>query len=116
MATIESVRRSLPASSWLGVGVVGVVVFILGIYTPALAHFAYAGYLEIAVAVLGGAITVVGLTFWWDERSEEIAHPPRRPLQGRARELAIAPSLEVYRPDTVGRRPVPGESGPDEDD
>ncbi|HYK93743.1 MAG TPA: hypothetical protein VEY07_06845 [Thermoplasmata archaeon] len=115
MASQESVRRALPATSWLGVGVVGIVIFLLGIYTPALARFAYSGYLQVTIAILGGATAVVGFTFWWDARGEEREHPPVRPLTGRAREMAIAPSLEVYRPDAVRRLPAPGESD-DEDD
>lgn len=116
MATIESVRRSMSATSWLGVGVVGLAVFLLGIYRPALARFPYSADLQIAVAILGGAITVVGLSFWWDSRAEEIKHPPQRPLKGRAKEIGIAPSFEVYRPEPVVRPPARGEAHPDEDD
>ncbi len=115
MASLDAVRRSLPSSSWLGVGLLGIIVFVLGVYTPALARFAYAGLLQIALAVAGGAITVLGLSFWWDQRSEERERPVRPPLKGRARELSIAPSLEVYRPGPVERPVVPGESGTGEE-
>ena len=114
MATVESVRRSLSASSWLGVGVVGIVVFVLGIYTPALARFAYSADLQIGIAVAGGAVAVLGFSFWWDQRAEETAHPVRRPLTGRAREMSIAPSLEVYRPEPVERPPESGERADDD--
>ncbi len=111
MASLDSVRRSLSSSSWLGVAVVGIAVFLLGIYTPALAGIPYAFEVEIALAITGGAVTVLGLSFWWDQREEERRAPPaRRPLTGRARELSIAPSLAVYRPDTVHRPPARGES------
>ncbi len=110
MATLDSVRRSLSSSSWLGIAVVGAAVFFLGIYTPALKGFPYTFGLEIALAVAGGALTVLGLSFWWDQREEERRFPPRRLLTGRAREVAIAPSLEVYRPDTAGRPPRQPES------
>lgn len=115
MATLESFRRSLSASSWLGVALVGVAVFLLGIYTPALARFPDASDLQLAVAIVGGALAVLGLSFWWDSREEERTHPVRRPLTGRAREISIAPSFEVYRPGAVDRPPAPGEHDPDEE-
>ena len=115
MPSLESIRRSLSASSWLGVAVVGAAVFLLGVYTPALTRFPYTGELQIAIAAVGGAITVVGLSFWWDQREEEVRHPPRRPLTGRARELSIAPSFAVYRPPAVERPPMPGERDLDDE-
>jgi hypothetical protein len=115
MATLDSVRRSLPASSWLGVAIIGVAVFVVGVYTPALARFAYSGALQIGLAAVGGAIAVVGLSFWWDARADERAHPPQRPLRGHAREVAIAPSFEVYRPGPSARPPARPAEPPDDE-
>lgn len=115
MVDTEEIRRRLDASSWLGVGVIGLAVFALGVYQPALGRFPHADALRLVVAIAGGVISVAGLTFWWDSRAEEREHPRRRPLKGRARELSIAPSLEVYHPDTVGSvRALP--PPPDDDD
>lgn len=100
---------SLDASVWLGVGVVGVLVFFLGIWKPALAKLPYSGDLQVVVAIAGGAIAYVGFSNWWDARAYEKLHPRRPPLRGRAREVAIAPSFEVYDPrsPTAPSRPAP---------
>lgn len=115
MVDTEEIRRRLDASSWLGVGVIGLAVFALGVYQPALGRLMHADALRLVVAVAGGVISVMGLTFWWDARAEELEHPRRPPLKGRARELAIAPSFEVYRPDAEGRRRLPPPSDDDDE-
>ena len=113
MVDTEEIRRRLDASSWLGVGVIGLAVFALGVYQPALGRLGHADLLRLVVAIAGGVISVTGLTFWWDARAEERENPRRPPIKGRARELAIAPSFEVYRPDVEGPRlPAP----PSDDD
>jgi hypothetical protein len=94
----NELARYLDASAWLGIGVLGILLFLLGIYQPALASVPYAGYVRIAVAVVGGAVAVLGLSFWYDRREHERRHP-RRPAPGaRTRQIEIAPSLEVYDP------------------
>ncbi|MCI4332012.1 MAG: hypothetical protein L3K19_09255 [Thermoplasmata archaeon] len=101
----------LDASVWLGVGVVGVLVFFLGIWKPALAKFPYSGDLQVVVAIAGGAIAYLGFSRWWDEREYEKLHPRTRPLRGHAREIAIAPSFEVYDARRPGAPPA-GSSAP----
>jgi hypothetical protein len=111
--------QPLDASAWLGVGIVGILVFFLGIWKPALAKFPYSGALQIVVAIAGGAIAYIGFSGWWDAREYEKLHPRSPPLRGRAREIAtIAPSFEVYNPRGTKRPPPrpPTEARPDDDD
>jgi hypothetical protein len=105
--------RYLDASAWAGIGLIGVLLFVLGIYQPALSGLPYAAYLRIVVAIAGGAVAVMGLSFWYDRREYERRHP-RRPAPGpRVRQIEIAPSLEVYdpkaalEPPTVESRELP---------
>lgn len=98
MAELNDLSRHLDASAWLGVGVLGLLLFLLGVYQPALAALPVAWAIRIVVAIAGGAIAVLGFSFWWDRRNYEVAHPPRPPPKRRAREIEIAPSLEVYDP------------------
>lgn len=117
MATYDDLRACLDASAWLGVGVVGALVFLVGVYQPAWKHVPYADYLEVVVAIAGGASATLGLSFWWDQRETERRHPKRPPLRGRARDVAaIGPSLEIYRPGPVERPAVAGESNDLKDD
>ena len=110
MVTVEELKRQLDSTAWLGVGVVGAALFLLGVYRPALASLPGAVYVEVLLAVGGGILLVLGLSFWWDQREDERLHPKVRPLSGRAAEVAIAPSFEVYHPppeepsDRRGRR------------
>ena len=96
----------LDASVWLGVGMVGIFVFVAGIWKPATAHLPYSAALQVVLAIAGGATAYLGLSRWWDARDYEKAHPKVRPLRGRAREVAIAPSFEVYDPRAMGPAPA----------
>ena len=117
MDELEAIKPRLDSTAWLGVGVVGLALFLLGIYQPALAHVAYGSAIGIALAIAGGALAVLGFSYWYDQReTERKGHGRERPLRGRAKELAIAPSLEVYRPGTVARPPISGESASDPDE
>jgi len=113
MASVESVRRRFDSTTWLGVGIIGIALFLLGIYVPALARFPYHLALEVTLAVGGGIVSMVGFSFWWDQREDERLHPRVRALSGHARELAIAPSFEVYHPPPPAVRP---QSPPPDDD
>ncbi len=106
----------LDASVWLAVGVVGVLVFLLGIYIPAYAGIAYAGDVQLAVAAAGGALAVFGTSLYFDRRRYDRAHPTVRPLRGRARELQIAPSFEVYSPVAPEKRSPAGRERTEPDD
>ncbi|HXQ48432.1 MAG TPA: hypothetical protein VN842_01445 [Thermoplasmata archaeon] len=98
MDNVNEIAQYLDASAWLGVGALGVLLFLLGIYQPALASLPYSAYLRVVVAVAGGAVAVMGFSFWYDRREYERRHPVRPPVGPRAREIEIAPSLEVYDP------------------
>jgi len=109
MDDVNELARYLDSSAWFVVGVLGVLLFLLGIYQPALASLPDATYLRIAVAVVGGAVAVLGLSFGYDRREYERRHP-RRPSPGaRVRQIEIAPSLEIYSP---RRDPTPPPSLP----
>jgi hypothetical protein len=103
----ERIRRSLDASLWLGLGVVGVVLFVIGVYIPALAGLPGALWLRYVFAVAGGMLAMLGFSFWWEGRQE----PPRasrRTRKGADADAAMrpfGPSFEVYRP-------PPREGGP----
>lgn len=97
----------LDASVWLGVGVLGVLVFLVGIYIPAIAGIPYADLVRDGVAVAGGAVAVFGFSLFADRRTYDRTHPRRGVPRGRNRELAIAPSLEVYDPRREDPKPPP---------
>ncbi|HEY6238101.1 MAG TPA: hypothetical protein VIZ68_02815 [Thermoplasmata archaeon] len=108
MVEVEEISKYLDASAWLGVGVLGILLFAVGVYTPALGSLPGAAWIQGIVAIGGGALAVLAFTCYWDRREYERRHPKRRPLTGRALELAIAPSFEVYRPGEA----VPGAEPP----
>ncbi|MFI5418441.1 MAG: hypothetical protein ACHQ2Y_06055 [Candidatus Lutacidiplasmatales archaeon] len=94
------------ATTWLGVGAFGVLLAAIGIYIPALSSVPFPAELRIVLAVGGGAIAVYGFSTYWDARIYEAKHPIFRPLKGRAKDLTIAPSFEVYDP-KLARAPPP---------
>jgi hypothetical protein len=105
MDDLNELSRYLDASAWFGVGVLGVLLFLLGVYQPALSGLPYAAYLRVVVAIAGGAVAVLGFSFGYDRREYELRHP-RRPAPGkRAKEIEIAPSLEVYDPKAARDEP-----------
>ena len=106
----------LESGVWLAVGVVGALVFLLGVYIPAFHGIPYAGDVQVVVAAGGGALAVFGFSLYADRRRYDRAHPAsNRPLRGRARELAIAPSFEVYSPHAPpSEAPEPASAQPDE--
>jgi hypothetical protein len=64
--------------------------------------------LGIAAAAGLGGLAYYAIDQGWTRRAEERREgPARRPLQGRAKEIALAPSLEVYDP----RRAEPSDPG-----
>ncbi|MCI4334594.1 MAG: hypothetical protein L3K04_03065 [Thermoplasmata archaeon] len=103
----ERLRHSLDASAWLGVGILGALLFLIGVYVPVLAAVPDAEALRFVFAIAGGALGMLGFSFWWEGRGEP-ARPSRR---GRRTDPArpaahpFGPSFEVYRP-------PPREGGP----
>jgi len=106
MVELSEVSKYLDSTGWLGVGVLGALLFLVGIYRPALSGVPYGGYLAIGIAIAGGAIAVLGFSAYFERRTYERLHPRRPPLRGeRVRQISIAPSLEVYDPTIAEERP-----------
>lgn len=84
-------------TAWAGVGVVGILVFLVGIYQPALSGVRYGGWVGDGLAVVGGVVAVVGTTYALDRR-KAAAKRPRRLRNAESADRSIAPSLEVYDP------------------
>ena len=101
MSDINDLSRYLDSTGWAGVGVVGVLLFVLGVYEPALATLPEGGYIGIGVAIAGGAIAVMGFGFAYDRREYERRHPKRATPRAGQRQVEIAPSLEIYHPGAV---------------
>ncbi|MEM0128731.1 MAG: hypothetical protein QXG65_00990 [Thermoplasmata archaeon] len=76
----------MAASSWAGVGVLGILAFALGIWTPAWAGVPGGGWLSLVTAAVGGILVVVGFTYAWRAR-------PPRPVP-----VEEMPGVEVYDP------------------
>lgn len=91
-------RFGLDSSTWYGLGILGILLFLVGIYKPALGHYPDGGYLQLAFAVGGAMVAVLGFSSGLDAKQYERLHPKLRELPGRAKNLAIGPTFEVYRP------------------
>ncbi len=113
MVDLADISRRFDSTVWLAIAVLGLLVFLVGAYEPALSGLPGAGYLSLGIAFAGGAVALLGFSAFYDQRRYERDHPRRRPLGRRAREIAIAPSLEVYDPRERGgaasraREPAP---------
>jgi len=99
VADTEEVRGRLDLTTWAGIGIVGLLIFVLGVYQPVWVHVRYGSWIAVAVAIVGGIIVAVGFGFAYDAR-EAIAHPVRRPPPSGDDKGSItsAPSFEIYRP------------------
>ncbi|HTW76749.1 MAG TPA: PKD domain-containing protein [Thermoplasmata archaeon] len=103
-ATPAAPPWGLPATTYLGIGLVGIVLLALGIWTPALASVPDAEIVRIVVAIAGGLLAVVGLGRWNVLRG--LSGGGRRATEGDMK--AAMPSIEFFRP------PPPPGSGPRE--
>jgi hypothetical protein len=94
-----------PSSSlWFGVALVTLVGAVVAIFRLVLLYPPEG----IALAAVLGAATYYAVDQGWALRAEELRRgPSKRPLRGRAKEIALAPSFEVYDP----RRAEPSEPG-----
>ncbi|MCI4350852.1 MAG: hypothetical protein L3K15_05005 [Thermoplasmata archaeon] len=95
---------------YFALGVVGAVVFLIGVFKPLLGRLPYSGYLGIVIAAAGGAVAVFGFGRWVDARKPP-AHPALASPEERDR-IRYSSSFEVYDPRApekpsrpVGRRP-----------
>jgi hypothetical protein len=88
----------LPASTWVGVAVVGALLFVLGIWKPAWQGVPNGADLSLLPSIAGGVLFVVGLTF--AVRARRVI--PTTPIEEM-------PGVEVYRP---GARPPSSSEDP----
>jgi hypothetical protein len=95
----DAIRGRLDATTWAGIGIVGLLIFVVGVYQPVWAHVRDGPLFAIAMAVVGGIIVAVGFGFAYDAR-ELAAHPPKRgpPSQEEDGSITAAPSFELYKP------------------
>jgi hypothetical protein len=97
---------------YFALGVVGAVVFLIGVFKPLLGRVPFSGYVGIAIAAAGGALAVFGFSRWVEARKPP-DHPALMSPEERDR-IRYASSFEVYDPREPakpsrrsGRRPPP---------
>jgi|SRR5580692_1747577 hypothetical protein len=111
MVDVDGIRERLDASTWAGVGLLGLLVFCVGVglpYLPGGKSLPDHAWLPIVVAIAGGVVTALGLGFAYDLR--EGNRTPKRPSEppvGSGSSVDSAPSFEVYRPSDAAE-PDPG--------
>jgi hypothetical protein len=93
----------VPASTYLGLGLLGVALFFAGVVIPVLASVPYADYVRIGVAAAGGFLAMFGLGRWYEMRHHPRGRGPPPPAQG----VEGMPSLEFFSPPKSARRPPP---------
>lgn len=81
-------------TAYLGVGLVGLLVFLLGVWEPAWSGIAYGVWVSYAVAILGGVLVVFGFTMYWRTRKDR----PQRT------DVTSLPGVEVYDPNELPER------------
>src|SRR5262245_60543746 len=82
------------STAWLGAGLLAVIGLLVAVFRLVQLNLD----LGLAAAALLGAAAYYCLDQYWVERQVELRKGPgsrRRPLTGRAREIALAPSFEV---------------------
>jgi hypothetical protein len=102
MVDVDRIRERLDASTWTGLGLLGLLVFFLGVglpYLPGGKALPDHAWLPIAVAVGGGILAAMGLGFAYDLR--EAAGAPKKPPAPEVPpdgSVAATSSFEIYRP------------------
>ncbi|MCI4327388.1 MAG: hypothetical protein L3K16_07125 [Thermoplasmata archaeon] len=101
MVDVDGIRERLDASTWAGVGLLGLLVFFVGVglpYLPGGKSLPDHTWLPIVVAIVGGIFTALGLGFAYDLR--EGNRTPKRPSEPPVGSGPVdsAPSFEIYRP------------------
>lgn len=92
---------------WFALGVIAVIGCVLAAFRLAL----YDGLLGIGAAAGAGAVAYYAFDHGYELYQERAKRRPPGPLSKRARELTLAPSLEVYDPRESAARP-PDRFGP----
>ena len=116
MAGPSDEREAGDSAAWFALAVVGAFVFVLGVWIPAFAFApgAYRGYVQMAVAALGGVLFILGLSRGFDARAREKRggrRAARSPARSGAGSLESVPSFEVYDPRRLPP-PRPDSAGP----
>jgi hypothetical protein len=88
---------------YFALGVVGAVVFLVGVFRPVLGRLPDSGYIGIAVAAAGGALAVFGFSRWYDARHP--SGPSPEALAADREGVRRASSFEIYDPRDSGERP-----------
>jgi hypothetical protein len=92
---------STRSSRWFVLGVLGLLVFLLGIWKPAWAGVPEAFYVSLVVSAAGGMLALAGFTLGWRERDAESR---RTGIEG-------LPGVEVFDPNAE----EPPTAPPDDD-
>ncbi|MCI4372598.1 MAG: hypothetical protein L3K02_03010 [Thermoplasmata archaeon] len=88
----EEFSSRVLGSTWVGVAVLGVALFLLGIWTPAWHHVSGGSTLELIVAAAGGGLFLVGATYAWRAYEKTQSAGP-----------TLMPGVELFTPPTLGR-------------
>lgn len=108
--TRASWTERLGVSGWVGVAVLAVVAFV----AAAFELVRLSPFLGIAAAALCGALAYFAIdSAYWLRQAELRRGPGRPPPGGRAHEVSLAPSFEVYDPRRAA--PEPRELPPPEE-
>jgi hypothetical protein len=82
-------------ATWVAVAVLGAAVFVVGIWEPAWSGVTDGGYLEVAVAAVGGALAYVG-----------IACAAQAYRRAQPKPVERMPGVEFFTPPTLGHGAV----------
>jgi hypothetical protein len=102
LVDVDGVRDRLDASTWAGIGLLGLLVFVIGVgfpYLPGSKSIPYHAWLPVVVAIGGGCLAALGLGFAYDLREgTDRPRKPAPPQEGGDGSVAGVPSFEIYRP------------------
>jgi hypothetical protein len=104
----------IDASTWAGLGVLGLVVFVLGVAIPSLPaadHLPERAIVAVVVAIAGGCVAALGFGWSYDYRrgAPRPARPPKPDPDGPTdRSVRPVPSFEIYDPNAPEGPTPPG--------
>lgn len=109
MAAASDAGPADSPSLWLGLGVLALLGFVGAVFRLV--------FLNAALGIAAAAVLGAGAYYCLDRgvdlyRASAKRGPPKRPLTGRAREIALAPSFEVYHPGAPRNAERPDRFGP----
>jgi hypothetical protein len=112
MVDTDAISSRLDSTVWVGVGAVGVLLFLVGVYRPALSGVPDADVLGILVAVAGACLGVVGFSFALDQRRADQDRPRRRRRPHAELTDEFGPTFQVYDPRTAEESAAPDPPAP----